>query len=218
MKSLLNNKKELHFHRNCSDCNKQKIIYITYNENDKAVEEFKFKYNDSNKFADVALVNNDNIKFIFEICHKNKTKECNRPEPWVEVDATEFIKKINENNGYNLECIREYRCEDCILAEQERILKYKELQEQIEQERILKIKQQQKEEQERILKIKKQQEKERQEQNSRTLRLIELAKLQKYEREQFENELNKRRLDRLKNMELEKKIENDIYYTYKSVI
>ena len=113
MKSLLANKKELHFYRKCSDCDKQKIINIDYNDNDKAIIEYKFKYNDSNKSADIALVKDNNIKYIFEICYKNKTKECNRPEPWVEINAEELIKNINENDDYNIECIREYTCDEC---------------------------------------------------------------------------------------------------------
>jgi hypothetical protein len=113
IKSLLNKKTKMQFYRHCSSCYNINNIMFDYEENDVAVVEHKFYYNESNRSADVALVNNNNIKFIFEICHKNKTKECNRPEPWVEVNATEFIKKINENNGYNLECIREYTCDEC---------------------------------------------------------------------------------------------------------
>jgi hypothetical protein len=136
MKSLLNNKKELHFYRKCSDCDKHKNIDIHYNDNMKAIIEYKFKYNDSNKSADVALVEDNNIKYIFEICYKSKTKECNRPEPWVEIDAEELIKNINENNDYNIECIREYICDECI----ETKITDKTLQEQKTQERILRKK------------------------------------------------------------------------------
>jgi hypothetical protein len=77
MKSLLDNMKELNFYRKCSDCDKHKNIDIYYNDNMKAIIEYKFNYNNSNKSADVALVEDNNIKYIFEICYKNKTKECN---------------------------------------------------------------------------------------------------------------------------------------------
>ena len=36
--------------------------------------EYRFNYNNSNRSADVALVENKDIKYIFEICYKNKTK------------------------------------------------------------------------------------------------------------------------------------------------
>jgi hypothetical protein len=31
--------------------------------------------NNSNRSADIAFIENDKIKYIFEICYKNKTKE-----------------------------------------------------------------------------------------------------------------------------------------------
>jgi len=123
MKSLLDNKKELHFSRKCSDCDKYKIIDINYDDNDKAIIEYKFNYNDSNKSADVALVEDNNIKYIFEICYKHKTNESNRPEPWFEIDAKDLIKRVNENNDYNLECIREYICDGCKLIKKQNLEK-----------------------------------------------------------------------------------------------
>ena len=125
------------FHRNCSSCEHFDIIIFNYNENDKAVIEYKFHYNDSHRSADVALVNDNNIRFIFEICHTNKTKETNRPEPWIEIDATNFIKKINEYNDFNFECIREYICIKCT----EEKIKQNELHKTMEQERLLRKKQ-----------------------------------------------------------------------------
>ncbi len=118
MKSILDNKKDLMFYRKCTDCDHTKYITIKYNENTKAVIEYKFNYNDSNKSADVALIDDNNIKYIFEICYKNKTNETNRPEPWFEIDAVFLIKNINENNDYNLECIRNYNCEKCMVQKE----------------------------------------------------------------------------------------------------
>ncbi len=133
MKSLLDKKIQIQFHRCCSSCEDVDVINFYYEDNDKAVIEYKFYYNDSNRSADVALINDNNIRFIFEICHKNKTKECNRPEPWFEIDATDFINKINEKSDYNFQCIREYTCDKCV----EEKIKQKQLQEQNEQERLL---------------------------------------------------------------------------------
>jgi len=117
MKSLLDKKTIIMFNRKCSSCEHFDIIVFNYNDNDKAVIEYRFNYNESNRFADIALVNDNNIRFIFEICYKNKTKECNRPKPWIEIDANNFIKKINENNDYNFECIRKYTCIKCVEEE-----------------------------------------------------------------------------------------------------
>jgi hypothetical protein len=121
MTTLLDNKTNITFYRKCYDCNEDPdVIYeITkdeYNDDTKSVIEYKFNYNNSNRRADVALVEKDKIKYIFEICYKNKTKEDNRPEPWVEIDAGSFINIVNTNE-YNceieIECKREYQCASC---------------------------------------------------------------------------------------------------------
>lgn len=125
MKMLLDKKTCLTFCRKCCYCDKKEPEYIcdiTYNENTKAVIEYRFHYNHSNRSADVALLDEDgvmNIKYIFEICYKNKTKEENRPEPWFEIDAESFIKYINENeeNETEIVCKREYKCACCVFTE-----------------------------------------------------------------------------------------------------
>ena len=130
MKSLLDGKKNIYMCRNCNNCEQRSRGYeenisycITnddYTENTKAVIEYKFNYNISNKRADVALIDNDTIKFIFEICHKNKTKEENRPEPWIEINAEDLINKINsgecvdKEGDIHIKCIRNYKCDSCI--------------------------------------------------------------------------------------------------------
>jgi competence CoiA-like predicted nuclease len=138
IKSLLDNKKNIKFHRVCKYCEKnnfetmcplnQDILINDYNQNTKTVIEYKFYYNNSNRSADIALLEDDNIKFIFEICYKNKTKEQNRPEPWVEINAEDLINKINTGDNIDVEgniiidCIRDYKCENCInYEEKERI-------------------------------------------------------------------------------------------------
>lgn len=121
MKMLLDNKTNMAFYRKCYNCYEDpeyisEITHDTYNYSTTAVIEHKFQYNNSNRSADVALVENNTIKYIFEICYKNRTREDNRPEPWVEIDAETFINKINsnENNGeIEIECKREYKCGFC---------------------------------------------------------------------------------------------------------
>jgi hypothetical protein len=126
MKTLLDNKNRILFYRECCDCLLEentileyKISENDYNENTLASIEYKFNYNNSSRSADVALVENNNIKFIFEICYKNKTKEENRPEPWFEINSEKLInninsdKNINANNEIKIECIRNYKCDYC---------------------------------------------------------------------------------------------------------
>ena len=121
MKTLLENQTDMTFYRKCCNCYKysQTVLQVTqktYNEDTNAIAEYTFQYNNSKRSADVALVENNVIKAIFEICYKHKTKEENRPEPWVEIDAEIFINNINskENNGnIEIECKREYKCAFC---------------------------------------------------------------------------------------------------------
>jgi len=134
MKTLLDNKQQIFIERECNYCDTNgrpfnysddyEIFSNEYTENTKAYIEYKFKYNNSNKSADVALVENDKIKYIFEICHKNKTLENNRPEPWFEIKAEYLINKINsgeiidEEGNISLECIRHYKCDSCKYKEE----------------------------------------------------------------------------------------------------
>ena len=136
MKTLLDNKRSIHIVRNCNYCEQRNCYYIEsidcgnidYNENTKAVVEHKFYYNDSRRSADVALLENDEIKYIFEICHKNKTDEENRPEPWFDIKAETLINDVNSCENINedededeieIECIRDYKCAFCIGYEED---------------------------------------------------------------------------------------------------
>ena len=156
MKSLLDNKKNICINRDCNYCEKRNCvynenlyydIYDEYNENTKAIIEYKFLHNNSKKSADLALVENDTIKYIFEICYKNKTNEENRPEPWAEINAEDLINKINsgeiidEDGNISIKCIRNYKCRFCVEYDENETTKmklyYETLkQEQIEKERI----------------------------------------------------------------------------------
>jgi hypothetical protein len=143
-KKILDNKNEIIFRRRCLECMfdpitifEFKIFNADYN-NCFSCEEKRFTYNNSKKSADVALVNNNNeIKYIFEICHTNKTKEENRPEPWFEIKAESLL---NSNDDYNFECIRNYKCEMCLLYNkyQEKTKKIQDIKRRKEHELFLK--------------------------------------------------------------------------------
>ena len=157
MKSLLDNKKHICVHKSCNYCERRNCNYTEelcydidndYSENTEAVIEYKFYYNNSNRSADIALIEKDKIKYIFEICYKNKTKEENRPEPWIEINAEDLINKINsgenvdEEGNIRIKCIRNYKCEKCVEYEEneniKRNLYYEKLKQEKEEERIRK--------------------------------------------------------------------------------
>jgi hypothetical protein len=157
MKSLLDNKKNISIHRSCNYCEQRHcginfgidydIFNDDYNENTKAIIEYKFYFNNSNRSADIAFVENDKIKYIFEICYKNKTREENRPEPWVEINAEDLINKINsgeiidDEGNITIECIRNYKCDECIEYEENENIRMKLYYEKLKQEKIEKERQ-----------------------------------------------------------------------------
>ena len=119
MKTLIDNKQSLDIYKKCNRCNTQikikQICNTDYTDNTHGIIEYKFEYNNSKKSADVALLQNNNLKYIFEICYRHKTKEENRPEPWFEIDAENFINNTNICNYeyIAIECIRPYVCNSC---------------------------------------------------------------------------------------------------------
>lgn len=138
--SLLKSKTELNIKRKCVRCNG--IYHVDgewkghtisqYNYEDGSptpMIEYKFKYNNSNKSADVALVyesGNHCDTHIFEICHTHATKECDRPDPWFEFNALSLINDINNQIQYrfsiDLFCLRQpkdnNKCSICIQTQQ----------------------------------------------------------------------------------------------------
>jgi len=121
MKSLLDNKIQMKFYRKCRECCGQinfTISKTNYNDDTRAVLEHSFKYNDSRKCADVAMLKGDKLKTIFEICYTHKTNECNRPSniEWYEIDARNLIDKANniqENKNLVIKCLRNTQCDRC---------------------------------------------------------------------------------------------------------
>ena len=192
MKSLLDNKKNITIIRSCNYCEQRYCevseeicynIYDAYNEDTKAFIEYKFYYNNSNRSADIALIENDKIKYIFEICYKNKTKEENRPEPWVEINAEYLINKINsgeiidDEGNITIDCIRNYKCYECVNYEEnenKRIISYYEKirQDEIENKRLA---------YERNIRL----EKEEEEKWSKTLKQREEERIMKEEEKRF---------------------------------
>jgi hypothetical protein len=135
---LENSSISLCFTRICKHCQWIEEIPIQKNEC-KAEIEYTFLFNESSKSADVALLDTNGLKYIFEICYKHKTKPEDRPEPWFEIDAEEFIKTINtstDNNYINITCIRNYQCNPCLTEEKKRNEFYKKMFEERERRRL----------------------------------------------------------------------------------
>lgn len=116
LKYLLEKKIPISFIRNCVYCKSHeecKIQEITTSSS--IVLEHRFDYNGD--VADVAYIEDNKIIYIFEIYNTHKTCNENRPEPWFEIDARNFLNQVN-NIGFTslqIACIRNDRkCDDCI--------------------------------------------------------------------------------------------------------
>jgi hypothetical protein len=101
--NLLENRIKIIFTRK-TDCNhdyklENKIIYNKY-------DEIEVEFKKENFIADIAILSDNKIKYIFEIFVTHKT-ELERPEPWFEIDAKKLIEKCNSNfDSLEIECIR----------------------------------------------------------------------------------------------------------------
>ena len=204
MKTLLDNKNKILFYRECYECLLEEntifeyeITDNDYNENTIATMEYRFNYNNSNRSADVALVENKDIKYIFEICYKNKTKEENRPEPWFEINSEKLINNINSvnnidtNNEIRIECIRDYKCDYC-----KEFIEY-ERKQQIHILEKFKIKekeqkQEQKQEKNELLNMSKEDE--------RTIQIQKIIEFEK-EKERIEKELIRKKIEEEREIE-----------------
>lgn len=178
MKSLLDENQPIIFCRECDYCCKNyDILNINYVEHYEVILEYRFNYNNSRKSADVAYIENNKIKYIFEICNTNKTKENDRPEPWVEIDAETLVKYINSKtigSPNKIQCIRNYKCDSCVdkhAVQIERNREHQELTNMINEE----MKQRKYELDEKNKKIKLEQDKQR----------LEYEKFQREENERY---------------------------------
>lgn len=125
MADLLKNKKPIIIIWNCECCceNWVQLPTIIYKENDEVIMEYRSP--DGKFIADVAIINNGKVRYIFEI-KVTHTTETARPEPWYEIDGFELIKKINYLHTseeaeeyfdvayeYRINCIRDAKLRKC---------------------------------------------------------------------------------------------------------
>jgi hypothetical protein len=119
LKTLLENKTNIQFIRQCVSCKiTDEINLPEITECSIITLEHRFNYKDQLRIADVAHTFNGEIKGIYEICNKHKTCSEDRPEPWVEIDANSLLTLANTNNEpLIINCIRCEKCEKCIVRQ-----------------------------------------------------------------------------------------------------
>lgn len=68
--------------------------------------------------ADIAVIREGEIRYIFEICKTNKTAQ--RPGEWYEIDAEEILSKLDEmrrGDHVSFQDIRPYNCGQCPVSD-----------------------------------------------------------------------------------------------------
>lgn len=121
--SWLKEKRSIGIYRYCSKskCDSVAMEYdFVYDNND----EVEIDYRDlNNKYiADVAVINNNKVKYVFEIKNTYSCITNIIPEPWCEIDAREvnnYIQQEEEGEGIGLTCIRNFYCDDCIILDED---------------------------------------------------------------------------------------------------
>ncbi len=118
LKSILENGFNVSIQHTCPYNNKcSKIITIPPMTDTTTIElEYHFNYNGCPKYADVAYLDNGEIKYIFEILNTSETHEDNRPEPWCEIIASSLLNIIEDakkSKNILFHCVRRYNCNKC---------------------------------------------------------------------------------------------------------
>lgn len=84
---------------------------ILHEEGDTVFAEFKLP--NSSFRADIAIVNNNIIRYIFEIYNTSKTQTF-RPEPWFEIKASEIQSQLQpDTHTITLKDIKPFCCDSC---------------------------------------------------------------------------------------------------------
>ncbi len=96
----------------CCSCSSSWCIQQLSNSEEAIVEYSKLS---EGYIADVAILHNNHIKYIFEVKNKHATLTDVRPEPWFEFDAHEICEIPFNQKEIPLENLRELECLDCIV-------------------------------------------------------------------------------------------------------
>lgn len=115
------NKHELNFLQQCSSCDHKNRFLIKLKNNCEVKKEYRTKIDNNIYIYDIAILQNNNVKFVIEIYNTHKTEEIKRPNIiWVELDAKKTLQKINDSN-FIFDCIRNgYECKNCMKKAEEK--------------------------------------------------------------------------------------------------
>lgn len=93
-------------------CNHLYIKNIDYDNDDEIIVEYR---DINNKYvADIAVLNNNNIKYIFEVYHTHQTVSNARPNPWFEIKTNEILN-IEDMDNIQLTDVKIFNnCKECI--------------------------------------------------------------------------------------------------------
>jgi len=133
LKYLLENNYTININKtnSCKECHQMNnnVAIIKMNRDQKIEVEYRgfsaSKDNNNKKLyiADLALIENEKIKYIFEIKHTHKVEESKefhgRPEPWYEFEAEQILTVYKDNKNIELDCIRirkDKLCQKCFLT------------------------------------------------------------------------------------------------------
>ena len=117
---------------NCVHCKFYKNTIKKVSEKSSISIEHKFSLNGTRKSADVAYLQDGDLKYIFEICNTSKTMDMNRPTDieWYEFDATSLVARIaeadKESKKLTIECIRKSNCMNCNKIEEQTVSQFSE--------------------------------------------------------------------------------------------
>lgn len=125
LKAFLEKNTKITIIRKCSCCECCEETHVLSYPIDGVIKinlEHRFKFNDRNRCADVALLNSDKICYIFEVVHTHYTREEHRPEPWFEINAKNINNIPLNSSEITLNCVRQKQTKSCIeRKERERI-------------------------------------------------------------------------------------------------
>ena len=125
LKKLIDDKHNIIVQRKYDCCGKiQTDLTLNTFEYITAQEEYSFTNQDNQiRYADVGLLENGELKYIFEICNTHKTDEKRQTNyKWCEIDAFKFIddtinkRNLNDDGVIIITCIRTIKCRECLLS------------------------------------------------------------------------------------------------------